>query len=227
MDLIKPCVFFSSLKCIVIHRRGFPGDSDGPGLDFWVMKIPWRREWLSTSLFLPGESHGYRSLVGYGFSSSHVWMWELDHKEGWVPKNWCHWIVVLEKILESPLTCKEIKSVNPKGNQPWIVLEGLMLKLKLQYFGHLMWKADSLEKTLMLGKIEGKRISGKQSMRWLDSITDSIDTNLSKLPEIVKDKTAWRTAVHGIIKSQTQFNNWTTTANSQETYYWFQMGLGE
>ena len=227
MDLIKPCVFFSSLKRIVIHRRGFRGDSDGPGLVFWVMKIPWRREWLSTSLFLPGESHGYRSLVGYGFSSSHVWMWELDHKEGWVPKNWCHWIVVLEKILESPLTCKEIKSVNPKGNQPWIVLEGLMLKLKLQYFGHLMWKADSLEKTLMLGKIEGKRISGKQSMRWLDSITDSIDTNLSKLPEIVKDKTAWRTAVHGIIKSQIQVNNWTTTANSQETYYWFQMGLGE
>ena len=114
--------FFSSLKCIVIHRRGFPGDSDGPRLDIWVMKIPWRREWLPTSVSLPREFHGHRSLVGYGFSSSHVWMWELDHKEGWVPKNWCLWIVVLEKTLESPLACKEIKPVNPKGNQPWIVI---------------------------------------------------------------------------------------------------------
>ena len=193
-----------------------------------MMLAPWKESY--DSILKSSSQHSIIKIPyiqSYRFPSSCVQIWDLDHKEGWVPKNWCHWIVVLEKILESPLACKEIKSVNPKGNQPWIVLEGLMLKLKLQYFGHLMWKADSLEKTLMLGKIEGKRISGKQSMRWLDSITDSIDTNLSKLPEIVKDKTAWRTAVHGIIKSQTQFNNWTTTANSQETYYWFQMGLGE
>ena len=91
---------------------------------------------------------------GHGFSSSHVWMWELDYKESWVPKNRRFWTVVLEKTLESPLDCKEIKLVTPKGNQSWYSLEGLMLKL--QYFGHLMLRVDSLEKTLMLGKIEGK-----------------------------------------------------------------------
>ena len=92
----------------------------------------------------------------YGFSTSHVWMWELDHKGSWVPKNWCFWTVVLEKILESPLDSKEIQPVNPKGNQPWIFTERLMLKLKVQYFGHLMWRAHLLKKTVMLGKIEKK-----------------------------------------------------------------------
>ena len=94
---------------------------------------------------------------GYGFSSSHVWMWELDHKEGWALKNWCFNFVVLEKTLQSSLDSKEIKPVNTKGNQPWISLEGLLLKLKLQYFGHMMQSGDSLEKSLMLGQIEGKR----------------------------------------------------------------------
>ena len=98
------------------------------------------------------------------FSSSHVWMWELDHKEGWVPKNWCFWTVVLEKTLESSLDSK-IKPVNPKGNQPDYSLEGLMLKLKLQYFGHLIRRADWLEKTLMLRKIEDGKRRGRQRMR--------------------------------------------------------------
>ena len=92
------------------------------------------------------------------FSSSHVCMWELDYKESWVPKNRCFWTMELEKILESPLDCKKIKPVNPKGNQPWIFTEGLLLKF--QYFGYLMQRANSLEKTLMLGKIEGKRRRG-------------------------------------------------------------------
>ena len=94
------------------------------------------------------------------FFSSHVWMWELDSKESWVPKNWCFWTVVLEKTLECPLDCREIQLVNPKGNQSWIfigLIQGLMLKLKLQYFGHLMWRTDSFEKTLMLEKIEDRR----------------------------------------------------------------------
>ena len=97
------------------------------------------------------------SSQSYGFSSSHVWMWELDHKESWAPKNWCFWTVVLEKTHESPLDCKEIQPVNPKEISPEYSFEGLMLKLKLQYFLHLMQRTDSFEKILMLGKIEGRR----------------------------------------------------------------------
>ena len=146
---------------------------------------------------------------GYGFSSGHVWVWESDYKECWVLKNWCFWTVVLEKTLESSWTERRSNQSILNVISPEYLLEGLMLKLRLQYFGHLMRRADSFEETLMLGKIEGRRIRGWQRLRWLDGIADSMDMGLGGLQELVMDREAWLAVIHEVAKSQTRLSDWT------------------
>ena len=156
------------------------------------------------------------SSQGYGFSSSQVWMWELEYKESWALKNWCFWTVVLERTLESPLDCKEIQPVHPKGDQSWIFTGRTVADA-----GHLMRRTDSFEKTLMLGKIEGRRGRGWQRMRWLDGITDSMDMSLSELRELVIDREAWRATIHGVAKSRTWLSDWTELNFHLGLPWWF------
>ena len=159
-------------------------------------------------------------------------MWELDCEENWAPKNWCFWTVVLERLFSIPWTARISNQSILKDINPGCSLEGLMVKLKFQYFGHLMGRVDSLEKTLMLEGIGRRRRRGRQRMRWLDGITDSMDMSLGRFRVLVMYREARHSAVHGVTMSQTRLSDWTelnwtygnvweaNTGGKMSTFYW-------
>ena len=147
----------------------------------------------------------------YGFPSSHVWMWELDHKEGRVPKNWCFWTVVLEKTLESPSDCKEIQPVHPKGNWSWIFIG----RTDVESETPILWPPDVKSRFIREDPNSGKDWRQKEETRWLDGFTDSMDISLSKIGDLVIDREAWHAAVHGVARSQTWLNDGTTVKKNE------------
>ena len=172
------------------------------------MLSPWNKSYDKPRQCIERQWHHFSEKAmysqNYDFSSSYVQIQKLDHKEGSVQNDWCFWTVLLEKTLEGPLDRKEIKPVNPKGNQPWILIEGLMLNWSSNIYGLLMQRADSLEKTLVQGKTEGRR-RGWQRMRWLDEITDLMDMSLNKLQQTAK---IGKSGVRQYVGSQRVRHDW-------------------